>query len=163
MGKRDEVCVTYDPGAQPAEEFAERLREHLTRDPREIPADISEPERTEFDDVDVLVGSESDAAFAVDDHVYAFGVTWSTSEHRDWRTVLRSFPQECQECDWFLDIYTQEAGYMGHGNRFHLVDGEYVHVDEYHTTEGGYDDELIEYFVVEHDIRPLTYSHMRLD
>ena len=160
MGNRDEVCVIYDPGEQPAEEFAEQLRTHLETDLDQLSVDISEPDRTNLDNLSVAVGSEVDADAAVDDHVYVFGVTWTYSEMEGWRTVLRAFPTQC---DWFLDIYTQEAGYMGQGHLYHRIGSEHVKVDEYHTTEGGYADELIDYFAVEHDIRPLTYSLMQLE
>lgn len=160
MGNRDEVCVTYDPGEQSTEVLAERLREYLSTDPREFALDLAEPERTALDDLTVSVGSDVDVDHAVDEHVYVYGVTWNYSEAADWRAVLRNFPTNCE---WFLDVYTQEAGYMGQGHLYWLLDDEYVTVDEYMTTEGGYDDELIDYFAVEHDLRPLTFSLMQLD
>lgn len=159
MGNRDEVCVTYDPGEQPAAEFAERLREYLKTDPRRLPVDLDDPDRTELGDLSVAVGSDVDADAAVDDHVYAYGVTWYYTEAEDWRAALRSFPADCE---WLLDVHTQEAGYMGRGHLYQRVGEERVRVDEYRTTEGGYDEELIDYFVVEHDLRPLTYTLQRL-
>lgn len=160
MGSRDEVCVTFAPGEQRAEEFAERLRDYLKTDPRRISAELSEPDRTALDDLRVVVGSDADADAAVDDHVYAAGVTWTYTEAEDWRAALRSFPTDCE---WFLDVHTQEAGYLGRGHLYYLVGDEYVQVDRYWTTDGGYADELIDYFAVEHDLRPLTYSLQRLD